>query len=103
MKYHQFDKVLTNLFSLWQRIPVWWKWCYYSCPISWTLYGLLSSQFGDIQEKLETGETVAEFIKSYFKYDHDLVEYVALIVVGLAFLFGSIFALSIKVFNFQKR
>ncbi|KAL1802937.1 hypothetical protein ACET3Z_031584 [Daucus carota] len=49
------------------RIPVWWKWCYYTCPISWTLYGLLGSQFGDIEEKLETGETVAQFIKSYFE------------------------------------
>ncbi|KAL1802933.1 hypothetical protein ACET3Z_031580 [Daucus carota] len=98
---------LWNLFSGFiipvTRIPVWWKWCYYTCPISWTLYGLLGSQFGDIEEKLETGETVAQFIKSYFEYDHDFVGCVALIIVGLAFLFGSIFALSIKSFNFQKR
>lgn len=64
---------------------------------------LLGSQFGDMQEKLESGETVAQFIKSYFEYNHDFVGSVALIVVGLAVLFGSIFALSIKAFNFKKR
>ena len=82
---------------------MWWKWCYYLSPFSWTLYGLLGSQFGDIEEKLENGETVAQFIKSYFDYDHDFVKYVAIIVFGLAFLFGCIFAVSIKAFNFQKR
>ncbi|WOH15074.1 hypothetical protein DCAR_0934609 [Daucus carota subsp. sativus] len=98
---------LWNLFSGFiipvTRIPVWWKWCYYLSPFSWTLYGLLGSQFGDIEEKLENGDTVAQFIKSYFDYDHDFVKYVAVIVFGLAFLFGCIFAVSIKAFNFQKR
>ncbi|KAK3033865.1 hypothetical protein RJ639_032770 [Escallonia herrerae] len=98
---------IWNLFSGFivpkTRIPVWWRWYYYICPVSWTLYGLVVSQFGDIKDKLETGEMVEEFIKSYFGYKHDFVGYVALIIVGISFLFGFTFAYSIKAFNFQKR
>ena len=87
-----------------QRIPVWWRWYYYICPVAWTLYGLLASQFGDIKEEmLDTNETVEEFIRSYYGFRHDFVGYVAIIIVGVATLFAFIFAFSIKVFNFQKR
>ncbi|XP_058203036.1 pleiotropic drug resistance protein 1-like [Rhododendron vialii] len=40
------------------RIPVWWRWYYYASPVSWSLYGLVASQFADIQDKIDTGETV---------------------------------------------
>ncbi|KAF5936343.1 hypothetical protein HYC85_027472 [Camellia sinensis] len=99
---------LWNLFSGFiipkTRIPVWWRWYYYICPVSWTLYGLVASQFGDIQEKLlDTDETVEEFVRNYFDFKHDFVGYVAIIIAGIAVLFGFIFAYSIRVFNFQKR
>ncbi|RVW58199.1 Pleiotropic drug resistance protein 1 [Vitis vinifera] len=36
---------LWNLFSGFivprNRIPVWWRWYYWICPVAWTLYGLL--------------------------------------------------------------
>ncbi|KAL7122203.1 hypothetical protein ACP275_01G030300 [Erythranthe tilingii] len=98
---------LWNLFSGFiipkTRIPVWWRWYYYACPIAWTLYGLVASQFGDVQDRLDTDETVAEFVYSYFGFQHDFVGYVAVIITGLAVLFGFIFAFSIRAFNFQKR
>ncbi|XP_059644555.1 pleiotropic drug resistance protein 1 isoform X2 [Cornus florida] len=98
---------IWNLFSGFiiprTRIPVWWRWYYWICPVSWTLYGLVASQFGDIQDKLDTGETVEHFIRSYFGYRHDFVGYVGIIIVGIAVLFGFIYAFSIKAFNFQKR
>ena len=91
-------------FSLeWQRIPMWWRWYYYICPISWTIYWLVASQYGDIKDKLETGETVQQFVKSYYGFEHDFVGLVAAIIVGITVLFGFIFAFSIKAFNFQKR
>ncbi|CAL5435368.1 unnamed protein product [Camellia sinensis] len=71
--------------------------------IAWTLYGLVASQFGDIQGTLDTGETVEEFARNYFDFKHDFVGYVAIIIAGIAILFGFIFAYSIRVFNFQKR
>ena len=71
--------------------------------VAWTLYGLVVSQFGDINEKLESGETVAEFVNKYFGFEHDFPGYVAVIDAGFAVLFGFIFAYSIKAFNFQTR
>ncbi|KZV20014.1 pleiotropic drug resistance protein 1-like [Dorcoceras hygrometricum] len=98
---------LWNLFSGFiipkTRIPVWWRWYYYICPISWTLYGLVASQFGDIKANMEENETVEHFITSYFGFKHDFVGYVAIIIVGISVLFGFIFAFSIRAFNFQKR
>ncbi|MBA0843490.1 hypothetical protein Goarm_000675, partial [Gossypium armourianum] len=53
---------LWNLFSGFiiprTRIPVWWRWYYWVCPISWSLYGLIASQYGDVQDKFGSGETV---------------------------------------------
>lgn len=72
-------------------------------PVSWTLYGLVASQFGDITDKLETDETVEDFIRSYFGFKYEFVGYVGIIIVGFTVLFGFIFAFSIKAFNFQKR
>lgn len=98
---------LWNLFSGFivprTRIPIWWRWYYYICPVAWTLYGLVVSQFGDVKEKLESGQTVSEFVSSYFGFDYDFLGFVAVINVGFAVLFGFIFAYSIKAFNFQTR
>ena len=82
---------------------MWWKWYFWVCPVSWTLYGLVVTQFGDIKERLETGETVEEFIRSYFGYRNDFVGVVALLVVGMSMLFGFIFAYSIRALNFQRK
>ncbi|KAL3500414.1 hypothetical protein ACH5RR_039507 [Cinchona calisaya] len=99
---------IWNLFSGFivpkPRIPVWWRWYYYTCPVAWTLYGLVASQFGDIKEEmLDTNQTVQDFIRSYFGFKHDFLGYVALIIVVIATSFTFIFAFSIKMFNFQKR
>ncbi|KAI7987446.1 Pleiotropic drug resistance protein 1 [Camellia lanceoleosa] len=88
------------------RIPVWWRWNYYICPMAWTLYGLVASQFGDIQKRIDTGETretVEEFVSNFYDFKHNFVGYVAIIIAGIAVLFGFIFAYSIRVFNFHKR
>ncbi|EEF48301.1 ATP-binding cassette transporter, putative [Ricinus communis] len=85
------------------RMPVWWRWNYWLCPIAWTLYGLVASQYGDVKEPLDTGETVEEFLRSYFGFRHDFVGVVAAVLVGMNVLFGFIFAFSIKLLNFQNR
>lgn len=82
---------------------MWWRWYYYISPISWTLYGLVASQFGDLKDELDTNETVEQFIRDYFGFRYDFLGYVGLIHVGLAVAFAFIFAFSIKAFNFQKR
>ncbi|KAG5065562.1 hypothetical protein JHK86_009293 [Glycine max] len=99
--------MIWNLFSGFviprTRMPVWWRWYFWICPVSWTLYGLVTSQFGDIKERIDTGETVEEFVRSYFGYRDDFVGVAAAVLVGFTLLFGFTFAFSIKAFNFQKR
>ncbi|XP_058074641.1 ABC transporter G family member 39-like [Magnolia sinica] len=86
------------------RIPVWWRWYYWACPIAWTLYGLVASQFGDIDTVMsDTGESVSDFVRTYFGFKHDFLGAVAGGVIGFTVLFAFIFALSIKVLNFQRR
>eukprot|EP01018_Ginkgo_biloba_P004087 Gb_05443 [translate_table: standard] len=102
---------LWNLFSGFliprPRIPGWWKWYYWACPVSWTLYGLVVSQFGDLDTKLQMadgGEKILkEFIRDYFGFKHDFLGAVAGVTVGFCGLFAFVFALGIKFFNFQKR
>ncbi|KOM41952.1 hypothetical protein LR48_Vigan04g215000 [Vigna angularis] len=99
--------MIWNLFSGFviprTRMPVWWRWYFWICPVSWTLYGLVTSQFGDIKERIESGESVEEFVRSYFGYRDDFVGVAAAVLVGFSLLFGFTFAFSIKAFNFQKR
>ncbi|KAM5578905.1 pleiotropic drug resistance protein 1-like [Rosa sericea] len=85
------------------RIPIWWRWYYWACPIAWTLYGLITSQFGDVDDMLENGETVKQFLRGYFGFKHDFLGVIAVGLVGYAVLFAFIFAFSIRAFNFQKR
>ncbi|KAJ9692524.1 hypothetical protein PVL29_011532 [Vitis rotundifolia] len=99
---------LWNLFSGFivprTRIPVWWRWYYWACPVAWTLYGLVASQFGDIQDRFEdTGVTVEQYLDNYFGFKHDFLGVVAAVIVGFAVLFLFIFAFAIKAFNFQRR
>ncbi|KOM25783.1 hypothetical protein LR48_Vigan187s002300 [Vigna angularis] len=103
----------SSFFAIWSlfsgfiiplsRIPIWWKWYYWICPVAWTLNGLVASQYGNDMQKLENGQRVEEFVKSYFGFEHDFLGVVAIVVAGFSLLFALIFAFGIKVFNFQKR
>ncbi|XWS19043.1 hypothetical protein CRYUN_Cryun32bG0097100 [Craigia yunnanensis] len=114
--YHIAAIVSSAFYALWNlfsgfiiprpSIPIWWRWYYWICPVSWTLYGLVVSQFGDIQKVLldgENGETVEQYLRNYFDFRHDFLGVVAAVIIGFTVLFGAIFTVSIKVFNFQRR
>jgi ABC-type multidrug transport system permease subunit len=87
------------------RMPIWWRWYYWGCPVSWTLYGLVASQFGDVTRAMIDGDrlSVKDYLESTFGFEHDFVGVTAGVVVGLAFVFAFIFAFSIRSFNFQRR
>ncbi|XP_039117321.1 ABC transporter G family member 39-like [Dioscorea cayenensis subsp. rotundata] len=85
------------------RIPIWWRWYFWVCPISWSLYGFIASQFGDIDDPIDGGETVKGFIRRYFGYKHDFLGVVAAVEIGIPAFFGFIFAFAIKKLNFQNR
>ncbi|TVU03324.1 hypothetical protein EJB05_51147, partial [Eragrostis curvula] len=99
---------IWNLFSGYliprPKLPVWWRWYSWVCPVAWTLYGLVASQFGDIQVKLDDGnQTVAQFITEYFGFRHDFLWVVAIMHVVWAMAFAFLFSFAIMKFNFQKR
>ncbi|KAK4481902.1 hypothetical protein RD792_012814 [Penstemon davidsonii] len=98
---------LWNLFSGFiiphTRMPIWWRWYYWQSPVAWSLYGLGASQFGDIEDSINTNQTVKEFMKSYFGFSYDYLGAVSGVVVAFTVVFIFIFAFSIKVFNFQRR
>ncbi|KAJ6820441.1 ABC transporter G family member 36-like isoform X1 [Iris pallida] len=98
---------IWNLFSGFiipqTRIPVWWRWYYWVCPVAWTLYGLVVSQFGDIEDRMDNDVIISEFIRSYFGFRHDFLGVVAVVVVAFTVLFAFLFGFSIKMINFQIR
>ncbi|MCD7456583.1 transcription factor [Datura stramonium] len=101
-----FFYTVWNLFSGFivprPRIPIWWRWYYWACPVAWTLYGLVASQFGDLQDTINN-QTVEEYIRSTYGFKHDFLGVVAAMIVGFAVVFAFTFALGIKAFNFQRR
>ncbi|KAL8139417.1 hypothetical protein V2J09_005438 [Rumex salicifolius] len=113
--HHIASIVAAAFYSIWNlfsgfiiprpKIPVWWRWYYWACPVAWTLYGLVASQFGDLQSPLSdrNGETVEQFVRDYFGFKHDFLGVVAGVILGIVVLFAFIFAFSIRAFNFQKR
>ncbi|KAL8091918.1 pleiotropic drug resistance protein 1-like [Apium graveolens] len=99
---------IWNLFSGFivpkPRMPVWWRWYYYVSPVSWTLYGLTASQFGDLKDVMKDEHvSVQEFLQTYFGFRHDYVGFCAAAVLGFVLLFAFVFAFSIRVLKFQNR
>ncbi|KAG2405948.1 Pleiotropic drug resistance protein [Vigna angularis] len=88
------------------RIPVWWRWYSWANPISWSLYGLVASQYGDIKQTIESTSgttTVEDFVRSYFGFRHDFLGVVAAVMIAFTLVFALVFAVSVKMFNFQRR
>ncbi|KAK2655148.1 hypothetical protein Ddye_008200 [Dipteronia dyeriana] len=91
------------------QIPVWWRWYYWGSPVAWTLYGVLTSQVGDIDTPLQmtgsaiTNTTARGYLKESFGMEHDFLPYVAIAHVGWVLLFLFLFAYGIKFLNFQRR
>ncbi|XP_051136190.1 pleiotropic drug resistance protein 1-like [Andrographis paniculata] len=111
--YHIATIMSAALLSLWNlfsgfiiphpSMPIWWRWYYWACPVAWTLYGLTTSQFGDVEEYVLPGVTVKEYLKEFFGFKHDFLGPVAIVIVGFPLLFVFMFGFAIKVFNFQRR
>ncbi|XP_047341338.1 ABC transporter G family member 34-like [Impatiens glandulifera] len=106
-----FFMTLWNLFSGFlipiPQIPIWWRWYYWGSPVAWTLYGLVTSQVGDLDSLLEVpGEgniPIKVFLKSTFGYEYNFLPVVAAVHVLWVVLFSLVFACGIKYLNFQRR
>ncbi|PKI49878.1 hypothetical protein CRG98_029716, partial [Punica granatum] len=87
-------------------IPVWWLWFYYICPIAWTLRGIITSQLGDVDTKLVGlgfEASVKEYLESYLGYGPGMIGVSVAVLVGFNLFFFAVFAVSVKVLNFQRR
>lgn len=108
--------VSSAFYSLWNLlsgflvpkpyIPGWWIWFYYICPVAWTLKGIISSQLGDVETKI-VGPGFEGSVKQYLEvslgYGPGMIGVSAAVLVGFSFLFFFVFAISVKILNFQKR
>ncbi|KAJ7951718.1 Pleiotropic drug resistance ABC transporter [Quillaja saponaria] len=103
---------LFNLFSGFfiprPKIPKWWVWYYWICPVAWTVYGLIISQYGDIEATINVpgvtpDPTIKQYIEDYFGYDPDFIWPVAGVLVGFTAFFAFLYAFGIKTLNFQTR
>ncbi|KAG5553360.1 hypothetical protein RHGRI_011287 [Rhododendron griersonianum] len=89
------------------QIPIWWRWYYWASPVSWTLYGLVTSQVGDKDALLEVpGEgdvPLKLFLKYYLGFEYDFLPAVAVAHICWVIGFFFVFAYGIKCLNFQRR
>lgn len=108
--------VSSAFYSLWNllsgflvpkpKIPGWWIWFYYICPVAWTLQGIISSQLGDVETKIVGPGfegTVKEYIEESLGYGPGMIGVSAVVAAAFSVFFFGIFAFSLKVLNFQNR
>uniref|UniRef100_A0A7N2KPZ6 ABC transporter domain-containing protein n=1 Tax=Quercus lobata TaxID=97700 RepID=A0A7N2KPZ6_QUELO len=87
-------------------IPPWWIWFYYICPVSWTLRGIISSQLGDVETQIVGAGfegTVKEYLEASLGFGPGMVGVSVAVLFGFCLLFFMVFAISVKVLNFQRR
>ncbi|KAL2493151.1 ABC transporter G family member 29 [Abeliophyllum distichum] len=90
------------------RIPKWWTWYYWMCPLAWTVYGMILSQYGDMEDRIKVpgispDPSIKWYVENYFGYEPDFMGPVAGALVGFTVLFASLYAFCITMLNFQKR
>jgi len=78
--------------------------------VAWTLYGLVISQFGDINDpvivmgsSIDHKPSVKDYINSFFGYKYSFLSTVAGVLVMWPVFFAIVFVFAIKYLNFQTR
>ncbi|XP_050230912.1 ABC transporter G family member 29-like [Mercurialis annua] len=103
---------LFNLFSGFfiprPKIPKWWVWYYWICPVAWTVYGLIVSQYRDVEDTIKApgivpDPTIKWYIQEHFGYDPDFMGPVAGVLIAFTIFFAFMFAFCIRFLNFQTR
>lgn len=101
---------IFNLFSGFlmpgPKIPKWWVWVYWICPTAWSLNGLLTSQYGDMEKEIlifGDQKSVGSFLKDYYGFRHDRLSLVAVVLIAYPIIYASLFAYCIGKLNYQKR
>ncbi|GLJ25052.1 hypothetical protein SUGI_0479420 [Cryptomeria japonica] len=90
-----------------RRCPPCWRWFFSANLMAWCLYGLITSQYGDVGTSLKMADgtemSVKHFVEKNFGYHRQHLASVGILMAGFSALFGLVFFLGIKLFNFQNR
>ena len=103
------DENCSHQKCMWlQHIPGWWIGAYWMDPVSWSLYGLISSNIGDYQDRTVhlldgTTKNVPDFLESNLGYKHSWLGWVVCVLVLFIITFWGAGALAFKKLNFQQR
>ncbi|XP_050234079.1 ABC transporter G family member 29-like [Mercurialis annua] len=103
---------LFNLFSGFfiprPKIPKWWVWYYWICPVAWTVYGLILSQYRDAEDLITVPgmlekSKIRDYIQDFYGYDPDFMGPIAAVLVGFTVFFAFVYVYAIRTLNFQTR
>ncbi|XP_068637695.1 ABC transporter G family member 42-like [Aristolochia californica] len=102
---------LFNLFSGFfiprPKIPKWWVWYYWICPVAWTVYGLIVSQYSDVEAFIkvpgERDQQIKLYVEDHYGYRSDFMGPVAAVLMAFTVFFAFVYAYCIRVLNFQSR
>ncbi|XP_048433501.1 pleiotropic drug resistance protein 3-like isoform X2 [Pyrus x bretschneideri] len=105
-----FCYTMFNLFSGFlipgPKIPAWWIWGYWICPLAWSLKGVLTSQYGDLEKEIVVrGEqkAIGAFLESIYGYNYNDLGVVAAVLFAFPLVFALVFAGATEKLNFQRR
>ena len=101
-------KLSHYIYFFLQKIPKWWIWYYWICPVAWTVYGLIVTQYGDVLDTIKVpgitpDPTIKWYVQNHFGYEPDFIGPIAAGLVGFAVFFAFMYAYCIKTLNFQMR
>ncbi|XP_023759510.2 ABC transporter G family member 29 [Lactuca sativa] len=104
--------LLFNIFSGFYipqpKIPGWWVWYYWICPMAWTVYGCIVSQYHDADNTIKVpgmgiDPALTSYIKDYYGFELDFMGPVAAVLIGFCVFFAFLYATFLRFMNFQLR
>ncbi|CAN6702599.1 unnamed protein product [Malus baccata var. baccata] len=105
-----FCYTMINMFSGFlipgPKIPVWWIWGSWICPLAWSLKGFLTSQYGDLEKEIVVrGEqkSIGAFLESIYGYNYNDLGVVAAVLFAFPLVFALAFAGATEKLYFQRR
>ena len=106
--YHLFTNIIPLPTLAFQKIPGWWVWYYWICPVAWTVYGLIVSQYRDNTDPISVPGATQNFtVKGYIEHQYgfkpDFMGPVAGVLVAFTVFFAFVFSFCIRALNFQTR
>ncbi|KAL4583820.1 hypothetical protein LXL04_008404 [Taraxacum kok-saghyz] len=81
------------------RIPKWWVWYYWMCPLAWTAYVESTIKVPG----MAYDPPINLYIQKYYGYRLDFMGPVIVVLVGFCVLFSGIYVFCLKTLNFQVR